>query len=77
MTGEKKILNMEPLINSQINITGVSKLLDEKIFKSVDIGEVGQLFWKDILSMKTEKGGLIACEYDISPEFAYHQSILL
>lgn len=74
-SGETRQLNMEPLLREQKNIAGINKLFDEKIFGQVSIGEAGQLLWKDIITMKNEKGGLISAEYDVSPEFAYQQSI--
>lgn len=66
---------MGPLLAAQQNIEGISKLYDEAIFRQVCIGEAGQLFWKDITTMKDEKGNTIPCEYDISPEFAYYSSL--
>jgi hypothetical protein len=73
--GETRQLNMEPFLTEQKNIAGISKLFDEKIFGQVSIGEVGQLLWKDIVTMRDENGELISAEYDVSPEFAYQQSI--
>lgn len=61
-------------MKAQQTIVGISKLFDEKIFIQVSIGEVGQLLWKDITTMKNEKGEPVSCEYDISPEFAYKES---
>ena len=74
-SGETRELNVEPLLLAQKNIKGVKKLFDKQVFSQVSIGEVGQLLWKDIITMKNEKGELISAEYDISPEFAYLQSI--
>ena len=76
-SGETRELNVEPLLVAQKDIQGVNKLFDKEIFSQVAIGEVGQLLWKDIVTMKNEKGELISVEYDISPEFAYNQSTLV
>ena len=73
--GETRQLNMEQFIRAQQGIAGISSLFDEKIFTQVSIGEVGQLLWKDVTTMKNEKGEFISCEYDVSPEFAYKESI--
>lgn len=73
-SGETRTLNMEPFLEAQKNIKGINRLFDEKVFSQVSIGEVGQLLWKDVVTMINEKGEITPCEYDISPEFAYSQS---
>jgi hypothetical protein len=50
---------------------------DYDAFKKVKIGSLGQIMWGQIAEMKDKNGKLILCEFDMSPEFVYHNSILL
>jgi hypothetical protein len=72
--GELRKLIVEPMLFVKINKTSADALFDKNIFNSVKIGEMGQLYWENIATMKDEKGNLIPCEYDLSPEFVYHHS---
>lgn len=53
------------------------KVFDEKIFRSVKLGELGQLYWDGIAEMKDIDGNIIPVEYDICPDFAYMNSVIL
>ena len=75
--GEVKKLFVEPIILQQKNIFGAEKILDSQIFPLVKIGELGQLYWENIAQMKDEKGKIISCEYDMSPEFVYQNSLAI
>jgi Protein of unknown function (DUF2442) len=50
------------------------KILNPEIFNQVKIGFLGQFYWENMAEMKDEKGKIISCEYDLSPEFIYHHS---
>ncbi len=74
-SGVIKKLNVLPIIENQKHLTGVESLLNEEIFENVKIGEFGEIYWENIVT--TEYDGQILCwNYDISPEFAYQNSIL-
>jgi hypothetical protein len=74
-SGVIKKLNVLPIIENQKHLTGVESLLNEEIFENVKIGEFGEIYWENIVT--TEHDGQILCwNYDISPEFAYQNSIL-
>lgn len=72
--GTIKKINIEPLIKSHANKL-TRNLFDFSIFSEVKIGDVGQLYWADTSTMKDEKGNIIPCEYDISPEFIFHNAV--
>ncbi len=50
---------------------------DNKIFKSAQIGKFGEIYWADMGEIRDLKGNVILCEYDISPEFVYENSIAI
>lgn len=62
--GHSKELDVLPVIENHLHISGVEKLRNLPVFKQAKIGDLGQILWEGIL----ENG----MEYDISPEFAYH-----
>jgi hypothetical protein len=49
-------------------------IFNELVFKTVSVGENGELFWKDISEIKELDGSISSCEYDISPDYAYLKS---
>ena len=51
-----------------------AKVLNTEIFKTVKIGQQGQLYWQNVAQIKELDGTYTACEYDISPEFLYNFS---
>ena len=65
--GVKKRLEILPLIENQKSIQGVELLKDQKIFESAGIGIMGEIFWKDLITIKNERWN-----YDISPEFIFY-----
>lgn len=62
--GVKKRLEILPLIEGQKQFQGIELLKEQKIFKTASIGEMGEVFWKDLITIQNEKWN-----YDISPEF--------
>ncbi len=65
--GVKKRLEVLPLIENQKSVRGVELLRERKIFESAKIGVMGEVFWKDIITIKNENWN-----YDISPEFIFY-----
>jgi hypothetical protein len=72
--GELRKLTVEPNLLDKTNKSITDLIFNKNIFTTVKIGEMGQLYWENIATMKDEKGKLIQCEYDFSPEFVYHNS---
>ena len=75
--GEVKKLFCEQVIRKENNKAIAHKLLDATIFKQEKIGAMGHVYWDKIAEMKDETGNTIICEYDLSPEFVYHNSMKL
>lgn len=72
--GLTKKLDILPLIKNHKNLEGIDKLLDTAIFDSVQIGEFGEIVWKNIIK-STYNGEETIWDYDISPEFAFENAI--
>jgi len=68
-----KKLDVKPIIEHHIHLNGVEDLLNETVFKTVKIGEFGEIVWADIVKT-IQDGKEIKWDYDISPEFAYLNS---
>ena len=58
----------------QKNSKYAEKVFDGSIFQTVKIGINGELYWKDMAKIKTLKGEIIPCDYDICPDYAYINS---
>lgn len=72
--GVTKKLDVLPVIEHHLHLNGVSALLNEAFFKKVRIGEFGEIVWDKVV--KTCQSGVeVYWDYDISPEFAYENSI--
>ena len=67
---------VDSILQQQPDKAIAHKILMPDFFKTVKIGELGQIYWLDAAQMKDERGNSIKCEYDMSPEFVYHHSIL-
>jgi hypothetical protein len=70
-THEVKTNNMFHLINNSNEFVNKQLLLDPVFFEQVQIGQFGELFWKNAAYFRNEAGDLVPCEYDVSPEFVY------
>ena len=64
--GLKKRLEILPLIENQKKFNGIDLLMEKDVFESAGIGVMGEVFWKDIITIKDEHWN-----YDISPEFIF------
>jgi hypothetical protein len=51
-------------------LNGIEKLYDKKTFEKAQIGIVGQILWKDIITTHYQTLTQV-WDYDISPEYAY------
>jgi hypothetical protein len=65
--GVKKRLEILPLIENQKKFKGIELLKEKEIFESAGIGEMGEIFWKNLITIKNEHWN-----YDISPEFIFY-----
>lgn len=72
-TGDKRVFNVVCVINDDNKFS--QKLMQPLVFRNAKIGVFGQLYWDGIAEMKNYDGEFIPCEYDISPEFVFNNSI--
>jgi len=72
--GEVWLINVGKLFANKTDDIYAQKILNKSIFDSVKIGEMGQFYWENVAQMKDYGGQTIPCEYDMSPEFVYHNS---
>jgi hypothetical protein len=72
--GSVKRLDVLPLITNHSHINGVESLLNEAVFRNVRIGDFGEIVW-DRIVMTTVNGVETFWDYDISPEYAYHNGL--
>ncbi len=52
-------------------------LSDSEVFKSAKIGSCGEIYWSNVAEIMDLDGEVRQCDYDISPDFAYVNSIAL
>ncbi len=72
--GELRLFNVQNSIKDKYVDIIIS---DDKILKSAQIGEFGEIYWADMGEIKDLDGNVNRCEYDISPEFIYENSIII
>lgn len=63
--GAKKKLNIAPLIKMHAAFKGIEQLNNENFFRKVQVGEMGEIFWKDAVTTSSNQ----TWNYDISPEY--------
>jgi Protein of unknown function (DUF2442) len=69
--GVEKNLDILPLLENHKHLRGIEQLKEPTVFFKVKIGELGQIYWENIiLNSNTNE----YWDYDISPEFIYHQN---
>jgi hypothetical protein len=71
--GELRQLDLESVLSTEDKY--VQKILTPDVFSKVKIGEFGQIYWENIAEIKDLNGKSIPCEYDLSPEFVYYNSV--
>ncbi len=69
---EERILDLRALLDE--NDKYARQVFDRSVFQQVEVGDLGELYWKDLAEMKDINGDTIKCNYDISPELAYKRS---
>ena len=72
--GMIKKLDIMPIIENHKQLDGVENLLNESVFNTVRIGEFGEIVWDKIVK-NSYNGEVLFWDYDISPEFAYENSV--
>lgn len=68
--GALKNIDMRPLLKKYQYLDGISKLYTSEIFNKVEIGQFGELVWRDLVKMKHNNEEQL-WDYDVSPEFVY------
>lgn len=71
--GILKKLDILPLLEKHANFQGIDQLKNKATFESVAIGDMGELFWKNIITTSNNE----KWDYDISPEFIFHNGITI
>lgn len=71
--GIKKKLDILPLMEKHSNFQGIDQLKNKATFESVAIGDMGEIFWKNIITTSNNE----KWNYDISPEFIFHNGITI
>ena len=71
--GSKKKLDVLPLLKNHKHLNGIEKLQNNTIFNQVAIGDMGEIYWKNIITSKSNE----LWNYDISPEFIFYNGIAI
>ncbi len=69
--GIKRRVEVKPLIRNHLHLSGISVLLESPEFMKAEIGEMGELRWRNVI--QGSQGEL--WDYDISPEFVFHNGL--
>ncbi|MFM7195852.1 MAG: hypothetical protein ACKOYP_13870 [Bacteroidota bacterium] len=69
--GIKRKVEVKPLIENHLHLDGISSLLHRPEFMKAEIGEMGEIRWKNVI--KNSDGE--SWDYDISPEFILHEGL--
>ena len=69
--GENKILDLTTLLKDQYG----KRVLREDLYDKAKVGSMGEIVWEKLAEIKNLDGEPEPCDYDISPEFAYHHSV--
>ncbi len=72
-TNERRLLDIRKALDTENPL--VQKVLQPSVFKKAKIGEFGEILWENAGEIMELNGTISTCEYDISPEFAYHHSV--
>ena len=71
--GEKRILDLKQILDPRQKYA--KKVFDESIFYKAKVGDFGEIYWDNVAEIKDYDGKYIPCEYDISPELIYSNSV--
>ena len=72
-TNERRILDIQKVLDPEHRL--VKKVLHPARFHQAKVGEFGEILWENAGEIRELDGSISPCEYDISPEFAYHHSV--
>ncbi len=72
-TGETRILDITLSLDS--NNLFVKKLINQEVFKKAKLGQFGEIYWEEIGEIQELDGTISSCDYDISPQFVFYNSI--
>ena len=73
--GERRVLDLKKTLNKKDIYAKI--ILGSDIVQQAKIGSFGEIFWENAAEIQDLDGSMITCDYDISPEFAYHNSDLI
>jgi len=68
--GESRFLDLSKVLQDQFG----RRLVNNGLTRDAKIGSFGEILWEGKAEMKGLNGSIEACDYDISPEFAYNNS---
>jgi hypothetical protein len=71
--GSKRKIDVRPLIEAHKHLKGISDLLKLPRFLEAEVGELGEIRWRKTIRIASGEDEL--WDYDISPEFIFHQGI--
>lgn len=71
--GEVRMLDLSKSLD--LSSKFAQKVIENDTYKKAKIGLFGEILWEEIGEMKDYDGSVIACAYDISPEYAYFHSV--
>ena len=69
--GIRRRVDVEPLIKHHIHFAGISVLLDVPQFMKAEIGELGEIRWRNVVHGSLGE----LWDYDISPEYVLHNGL--
>lgn len=67
----KKKIEILPLLENHAHLNGINQLKNIDLFCEAAVGDMGEIFWKDIIISKSN----LKWNYDISPEYVYYNGI--
>ena len=68
--GEKRRLDILPILQQNSQIVGIERLTENSVFQSAHIGVMGEVCWENIIRINNE-----IWNFDISPEFIFYNGI--
>ena len=72
--GITKAIDILPLMEKHKHLSGIEKLKEKNVFSNARIGMFGEIVWDKIIRF-SNSGKDEMWDYDISPEFVFHNGI--
>lgn len=69
--GEIKQLDFKRIIDNNEKDIYIKKLVNLEKFCQVRVGDLGEIYWENLATIKELDGSIVPCNYDCSPEFIY------